>query len=96
LRPTVYLGHSPDLKLTAYRLNFGALPFLFAANIAEGFKKRGKADKLHFYSIAQGSIEESRYYLILAKDLEYGVASGSSQLLLKRSASCWRPIRGPF
>ena len=43
-----------------------------AANIAEGFKKRGKADKLRFYNIAQGSIEESRYYLILAKDLEYG------------------------
>jgi four helix bundle protein len=41
-----------------------------AANIAEGFKKRGKADKLRFYNIAQGSIEESRYYLILAKDLE--------------------------
>jgi hypothetical protein len=31
-------------------------------------------------SIAQGSIEESRYYLILANDLEYGDASGSSQL----------------
>ena len=43
-----------------------------AANIAEGFKKRGKADKLRFYNIAQGSVEESRYYLILAKDLEYG------------------------
>jgi len=52
-----------------------------AANIAEGFKKRGKADKLRFYNIAQGSIEESRYYLILAKDLEYGDVSGSSQLL---------------
>lgn len=43
-----------------------------AANIAEGFKKRGKADKVRFFNIAQGSIEESRYYLILAKDLEYG------------------------
>ena len=39
-----------------------------AANIAEGFKKPGKADKLHFYNIAPGSIEESRYYLILAQD----------------------------
>lgn len=46
-----------------------------AANIAEGFKKRGKADKLRFFNIAQGSIEESRYYLILAKDLEYGSVS---------------------
>jgi four helix bundle protein len=43
-----------------------------AANIAEGFKKRGKADKLRFLNIAQGSLEESRYYLILAHDLEYG------------------------
>ena len=52
-----------------------------AATIAEGFKKRGKADKLRFYNIAQGSIEESRYYLILAKDLEYGDVSGLSRLL---------------
>lgn len=43
-----------------------------AANIAEGFRKRGHHDKLRFYNIAQGSLEESRYYLILAKDLEYG------------------------
>jgi four helix bundle protein len=52
-----------------------------AANIAEGFKKRGKADKLRFYNMAQGSIEASRYYLILAKDLEYGDISESSQWL---------------
>lgn len=41
------------------------------ANIAEGFKKRGKPDKVRFLNIAQGSLEESRYYLILAKDLNY-------------------------
>ena len=41
------------------------------ANIAGGFKKRSKADKARFYNIAQGSIEECRYYLILAKDLGY-------------------------
>ncbi|MCX6633798.1 MAG: four helix bundle protein, partial [Acidobacteria bacterium] len=52
-----------------------------AANIAEGFKKRGKADELRFYIIAQGPIERSRYDLILAKDFEYGDVSGSSQLL---------------
>ena len=43
-----------------------------AANIAEGFKKRGKADKIRFYNISQVSIEECKYYLILARDLEYG------------------------
>ena len=52
-----------------------------AANIAEGFKKRGKADKLRFYNIVQGSVEESRYYLILAKDLEYGDVSKLIRLL---------------
>lgn len=42
------------------------------ANIAEGFKKKGKADKLRFMNIAQGSLEECRYYLILGNDLGYG------------------------
>ena len=52
-----------------------------AANIAEGFRKRGKADKLRFLNIAQGSLEESRYYLILARDLEYGDVSELRTLL---------------
>ena len=52
-----------------------------AANIVEGFRKRGKADKLRFFNIAQGSIEESRYYLILARDLEYGDVFELNQLL---------------
>src|SRR3990170_8599468 len=42
------------------------------ANVAEGFKKKSKADKNRFMNIAQGSLEECRYYLILAKDLGYG------------------------
>lgn len=43
-----------------------------AANIAEGFKKKGKPDKMRFLNIAQGSLEECRYYFILANDLNYG------------------------
>jgi four helix bundle protein len=42
------------------------------ANIAEGFRRRGKADKARFMSLAEGSVEECRYFLILAKDLGYG------------------------
>ena len=45
------------------------------ANITEGFKKTGKADKIRYYNIAQGSLEECRYYLLLAKDLGYGDTS---------------------
>jgi four helix bundle protein len=52
-----------------------------AANIAEGFKKRGTADKLRFLNIAQGSLEESRYYLILVHDFAYGDVSEPTQLI---------------
>ena len=41
------------------------------ANIAEGFKKRGLKDKTNYYNIAQGSLEELHYYIILSKDLNY-------------------------
>lgn len=41
------------------------------ANIAEGYKKKGKRDKIRFLNIAHGSLEESHYYLLLAKDLNY-------------------------
>ena len=45
------------------------------ANFAEGFKKTSLADKVRFYNIAQGSLEECRYYLILVRDLNYGDVS---------------------
>src|SRR3954470_4461584 len=41
------------------------------ANIAEGFKRRGKADKARHLNIAHGSLEELRYYFILCADLSY-------------------------
>ncbi len=41
------------------------------ANIAEGFKRRGYKDKIHFYNISQGSLEELKYYLILCKELKF-------------------------
>jgi four helix bundle protein len=45
------------------------------ANIAEGFRRRGKADKARYMNMAEASLEESRYYLILAQDLGYGDAT---------------------
>jgi four helix bundle protein len=42
-----------------------------AANIAEGFKKKGTKDKLRMLNISQGSLSETEYYFILSKDLGY-------------------------
>jgi len=41
------------------------------ANIAEGFKRRGIQDKIRFYNISEGSLEELKYFFILSSDLGY-------------------------
>ncbi|MHB9069220.1 MAG: four helix bundle protein, partial [Sedimentisphaerales bacterium] len=41
------------------------------ANIAEGFGKSSIKDKMRFLEISKGSLEECRYYLILAGELGY-------------------------
>jgi len=41
------------------------------ANIAEGFKRRKNPDKARCMNIAQGSLEEVRYYFLLSRDLGY-------------------------
>jgi four helix bundle protein len=41
------------------------------ANIAEGFKRQGKADKIRFYNTSETSLEEVKYYFILSRDLGY-------------------------
>ena len=53
------------------------------ANIAEGYKKLSKADKLRFFNISQGSIEECRYYCILSRDLGYINEQVYTQILQK-------------
>ena len=59
-----------------------------AANIAEGFTRRGKADKARFMNYAESSLEECRYYLILAQDLGYG----QTEVLLSSLEEVSRPL----
>jgi four helix bundle protein len=51
------------------------------ANLAEGFAQRSQADKARRLNIAEASTEESRYYLILARDLGYSQSDERMQLL---------------
>lgn len=42
-----------------------------ASNIVEGFSRLSVKESLHFYSISGGSLEENKYQLLIAKDLNY-------------------------
>ena len=53
-----------------------------AANIVEGFRKRGLADKVRYFNIAQGSADECLYYLVLVRDLKLA-DTGQLQLQLE-------------
>jgi four helix bundle protein len=61
----------PKNEIFGLTIQFRKASVSIAANIAEGYKKKGKKDKLRFYNISQGSIEECRYFIILSKDLKY-------------------------
>ena len=41
------------------------------SNIAEGFSRSTKADKLHFYTMASGSLTEVQSQLLIARDVSY-------------------------
>lgn len=42
-----------------------------SSNIAEGFTRRGKNEKIQFYKISQGSLTELQNQLIISKDIQY-------------------------
>ena len=48
----------------------------------KGIRKWEKADKLRFINIAQGSLEECRYYVILSKDLGYITEDDANQMYI--------------
>ena len=60
----------PDERF-ALTSQFRRAAISIGANIAEGYKKLGKQDKLRFLNIAEGSMAECMNYIILSKDLNY-------------------------
>ncbi|MGA2032043.1 MAG: four helix bundle protein [Thermoguttaceae bacterium] len=59
----------PSEELYGLTSQFRRAAVSIPANIAEGFRKQSKQDKARFLNISEGSLEECRYYLILAQDL---------------------------
>jgi four helix bundle protein len=68
----IYSKLFPKEEIYGLASQFRRAAISIAANIAEGFKRKTKTEKLRFYNIAQGSLEECRYYCILSQDLDYG------------------------
>ena len=61
-----------------------------AANICEGYRKLSRADKLRFFDIAQGSLEECRYYIILSHDIDYIDDETNNRLELLINGLSWK------
>ena len=66
-----YTNDFPKSEVYGLSSQFRRAAVSIPANIAEGFVKKGTADKLRYYNIAEGSLHECKYYLILTKDLGY-------------------------
>lgn len=74
----------PDDERFGLTSQFRRAAVSIEANIAEGYKKLSQTDKLRFFNIAQGSLEECRDYIILSLDLNY-ITEQDYNLLCKQS-----------
>ena len=63
--------HFPEDERFGLTSQFRRVAVSIGANIAEGYKKLSKADKLRFLNISEGSMAECMNYIILSNDLGY-------------------------
>jgi four helix bundle protein len=65
------VGHLPGSERYVLDPQLRRAAISVPANLAEGFRKRGKSDKSRFVNISHCSLDECRYYLELIRDLGY-------------------------
>ena len=63
--------HYPDDEKYGLSSQFRRAAVSVGANIAEGYRKLSKADKLRFLNIAEGSLSECQNYIVLSRDIHY-------------------------
>ena len=78
-------GFFPKSEIYGLTSQFRRAAISIASNIAEGFIKKGKKEKIKYLNISQGSLEEYRYYLILTSDLKYGDCGHLEELAVEVS-----------
>ena len=63
------------------------------SNIAEGFSRQSKKEKIQFYSIAKGSLTEIQNQLLIAKDIGY-ISKKDFQLIAEQSIEVNKLLNG--
>jgi four helix bundle protein len=64
-----------------------------AANIVEGSARNSKRDYLHFLNIAEASLRETEYLLLLARELDY-MSEAQHQQMTGFVNSAFGPLHG--
>lgn len=64
-----------------------------ASNIAEGFGRRTKADRIHFYDMARASLHEVQAQLLIARDVTYMDIS-THATLDEKTVECHKILTG--
>jgi four helix bundle protein len=63
----------PPIEMSGFTAQFREAAVKICAKISEAYFQSDKVEKLKLLNISQCSLEECKYYLILARDLKYEV-----------------------
>lgn len=71
LRTYIATKSFPKEELFALTSQMRRAAISITSNIAEGFSRKGKKEKIQFYMIAKGSLTELESQFLVARDIKY-------------------------